>query len=110
MFNKVDGFIKDCDGTKYLELFGTEKYNVIFDRIRYLVRLKSGATYAIFHNYAKIKFGSHDDFPLEDTLILDSVITLIKSVFNESKNHYYCSIHLENIPINKLKDNWNKTF
>ena len=101
MFTRVDWFIKGCDGTKYLELFIIENYNAICYKIRYLLRLKKGVTYLIFHIYAKVKFGSDDDFPLEERLILDSVITLIKSVFNKNKNHCYDSILLEN---------WIKTF
>ena len=37
MFDKVDGFIGDYDGTKYLVLLHLEKYNPIFDRIRYVI-------------------------------------------------------------------------
>ena len=37
MFDKVVGFIKDYDGTKYLVLFGPEKYDAIYDGI-YIVR------------------------------------------------------------------------
>ena len=36
MLDKVDGFIRDCGGIKYLGLFGPEKYNSIFNRTRYL--------------------------------------------------------------------------
>ena len=43
-FNKIDGFIKVYDGTKYLVLFGNEKYYYIYNRIRYLISLKSGIT------------------------------------------------------------------
>ena len=35
--------------------FGPEKYDAIFDRIRYVIRLGSGITYVASHNYAKIK-------------------------------------------------------
>ena len=31
-FDKVDGFIRVADGTRYLVLFGPEKYNAIFKR------------------------------------------------------------------------------
>ena len=34
-FNKVYGFIRAYDGTKYLVLFGPEKYYDIYNRIRY---------------------------------------------------------------------------
>ena len=44
-FNKIDGYIRTCDGTRYLTFFGTEKYDTIFDRIRYLISLKRDITY-----------------------------------------------------------------
>ena len=37
MFDKVNGLIRDYDGTKYLVFFGPEKYDTIFERIRYLI-------------------------------------------------------------------------
>ena len=64
-FNKIDGFIRVYDGTRYLVLFGGEKYDFIYDRIRYLVGVKSGITYVISHNYAKIKVDSYDYLLLE---------------------------------------------
>ena len=45
MLDKVNGFIRDYDGTKCLVLFAPEKYDAIFDRIRYLIGLKSGVAY-----------------------------------------------------------------
>ena len=44
IFDKVDGFIGDYVGTKYLVLFGPEKYDAILDRIRYFIKLKG-----VFH-------------------------------------------------------------
>ena len=44
-FNKIGGLIRIFDGTKYLTLFGSENYDAIYDRIRYLISLKSGITY-----------------------------------------------------------------
>ena len=43
-FAKVNGFIRIYDGTKYLVLFSSEKYYAIFNRVRYLMRVKSGIT------------------------------------------------------------------
>ena len=34
-FDKVDQFITVYDGNRYLVLFGPEKYDAIYDRIRY---------------------------------------------------------------------------
>ena len=38
--NKGDGFIKIGDRTRYLLLFWPEKYDAIYDRIRYLISQK----------------------------------------------------------------------
>ena len=59
-FNKIDGFIRVYDGTRYLVLFGPEKYDVIYNRIRYMISQKSGITYVISHNYGGIKVDTYD--------------------------------------------------
>ena len=48
-FDKIDGFIRIYDGTRYLTLFGSEKYVAIYEKIRYLISLKSGITYTFSH-------------------------------------------------------------
>ena len=58
-FNKVDGFTRVYDGTRYLVLFCFEKYEAICNRIRCLISQKSGITYVFSHNYAKIKIDSY---------------------------------------------------
>ena len=63
-FDKINGFIRVYDETRYLVLFGTEIYGGIFNRIRYLIEEKSGITYVISHYYAKIKVDSCDSLPL----------------------------------------------
>ena len=42
------------DRNRYLTLFGSEKYNVICNRIRYLIGVKSGVTYVFSHYYVKM--------------------------------------------------------
>ena len=54
-FDKIDGFIRIYDGTRYLTLFGSEKYDVIYVKIRYLTILKSGITYIFSHHIANLK-------------------------------------------------------
>ena len=39
-FDKVSGYIRFYDGTRYLVLFSPEKYNSIYNRIRYLISQK----------------------------------------------------------------------
>ena len=43
--NKIDGFIRVYDGITYLVLFGFEKYDAIYDKIRCLNSQKTGITY-----------------------------------------------------------------
>ena len=87
-FDKIDWFIRVYDGTKYLVLFGSEKYDFIYNRIRYLIRVKNGITFVIPHNYGKIKVVLYDSLPLEKTMTFHNVIILIKSVWNKDKNNY----------------------
>ena len=57
-FDKIDGFIKIYDGTRYLVLFGPERYYGINDWIKYTISKKIGVTYIISHNFSKIKVDS----------------------------------------------------
>ena len=54
-FNQIDGFIRVCDGARSLVLFGPEKYDAIYKRIRCLISPKTSITYVFSHYYAKIK-------------------------------------------------------
>ena len=88
-FDKIDGFIRIYDGSKYLVLFVPEKYDAIYNGIRYLISLKSGVTDVFSHYYANIKVDSYDSLPTEKILTLHNVIIFIKSVLNKDENHYY---------------------
>ena len=98
------------DGTRYLVLFGSEKYDSIYDRIRYIIILYityySCIIYIISHNYAKIEVDSYDSLPLGKTMAFRNVIVLIKSVWNKYKSNYYYDIFLGkafmNYPKNKF--------
>ena len=94
-FDKIDGFIRIYDGTRYLVLLCPEKYDTIYNRIRYLISLKSGITYIFSHYYAKIKVDSYDSLPTEKMLTFHNVIIIIKSVLNKDESHYYYKIFLE---------------
>ena len=92
--DKIDAFIRIYDGTRNLTLFGSEKYDAICNRIRYLISLKIGFTYTFAHYFAKIKVDSFDFLPIEKILTLDNVKILVKLVLNKDKVHYYCKIFL----------------
>ena len=48
--DKVDWLNIVYDATGYLALLGSEKYDFIYNIIRYLIEVKSGSTYAFSHN------------------------------------------------------------
>ena len=58
------------DGTRYLTLFGSEKYDAIYNRIRYLISQKSGITCIFSHYIAKVKVDLYDSLPKEKRLTL----------------------------------------
>ena len=64
--NKIDGFIRVYDETRYLVLTRSKKYDFIYKRIRYLKSAKSGTTDIISHSYAKIKVDSYNSLPFND--------------------------------------------
>ena len=45
---KTDEFIRVDDETRYLVLFGGEKYDFMYNRIRYLIGVKSIIKYDLF--------------------------------------------------------------
>ena len=69
IFDEVDGFrfISVYDGTRHLVLFRPEKYDIIYNRIRYLISQKIIITFGFSHNYEKIKIDSNSSLPLEKT-------------------------------------------
>ena len=86
-FDKIDGCIRIYDGTRYLTLLDSQKYDTIYDSIRYLLSPKCDMTYIFSHYFAKIKVDSYDSLLIEIGLTLH-VIILIKTVLNEDKYHY----------------------
>ena len=74
-------------------LFGLEKYDAIYNRIRYLIFLKIGITYVFPHCYAKIKVDFFNSLSIEKTL--QNVIIHINSALNKDQNHYCYNAFLE---------------
>ena len=93
-FGKVDGFIRVYNRTRHLVLFSSEKYDVNYNGIRYLVGVKSGIKYVFSHNYARINFNSYYSLNLKKTLTFHNDIINIKSVLNKDQNNYYYNMFL----------------
>ena len=65
ILNKADRFIGTYNGTRYLVLFGPETYDAIYNRIRYLLSLKTNIRYVFSHYCTKIKVDCYDSLPTE---------------------------------------------
>ena len=68
--DKRDGFIRIYDENRYLVLFGLEKCDAIYNRIRYLISQKSRITYVYAHYCTKIEVDYYNSLPTEETLTL----------------------------------------
>ena len=67
-FIKIFGFVIVYDVARYLILLRGERYDFMYNMIRYLIGVKSSITYVVSHNYAKIQVDSFDSLPLGKTL------------------------------------------
>ena len=61
-------FIRVYNGTRYLVLLSPEKYDAIYDRIRYLINQNSVVILGMSHNYARNKVDSYNSLPLEKNI------------------------------------------
>ena len=50
-FDKIDGFIRIYDRSKYLLLLDPEKCDAVYKKIKYLINIKSGITDVFSHYY-----------------------------------------------------------
>ena len=80
---------------KHLILFDYGLFNIICDKIKYLISKKSGIANSINHNFGKIRIDSYSSSSMKKILTFHNVIILIKSVVNKNENKYCYNIVLE---------------
>lgn len=56
IFDRRNRFIRVYNKIKYLMLSSLEKYNAKFDKVMYIISLKSNITYVLSHNFADFQF------------------------------------------------------
>ena len=64
-FDKIDGFIKIYDGIRYFVTLDHSWFDEICNSIKYLISEKSGITYSINYNFARIRIDSYNSLPIE---------------------------------------------
>ena len=94
IINKINGYIEESSGNKYLMLVpayeskGTlKKYEELLTKIRDLIRSKTDNSDNYDVKYMKIKLNSND-LLLNKTLELCDLIIVVRSVFHESDKYY----------------------
>ena len=91
IIDKVDGYIEEKNGNKYLTFASTgknkevlTKYTELWDEIKYLIRpINSGEAGEQGKDYIKVKFNSDDNLPLNKILKLHNLTIVVRSVFQE---------------------------
>ena len=96
LVHRIDEFIEEKEGNKYLNIASTDSNNEILKRyeevlsgikncIEKIIDSKSGE---YGKDYMKIKFNSDDDLPLKKQLKFLSITTIVRSAFEESGKYY----------------------
>ena len=93
---KIDGFIEEKGGNKYLNIAFTDindevlkKYKEVLSGIkRNIEKINNNKSGEYEKDYMKIKFDSDDKLPLNKQLKFLSVTVVIRSVFEEDDKYY----------------------
>ena len=85
MINRIDGFIEEKDGVKYLTISDTnkndeilKKCNKVFDEIKYHIKKINNNDSEYDKDYMKIKFNKDNDIPLNKELYFRTITIIIK--------------------------------
>ena len=96
IINKVDGFIEEKEGNKYLHFAFTDNNSEVLKNMKKLgveskIKLKqinSSESGEYGKDYMKIKFNSDDGLPLNKQLKFTNLTTIVRSVFEENGSLY----------------------
>ena len=95
IINEVAEYFEDKNGTKYLILDFTDKNNEALKKYTKLchgnkssIEKRNNILDDYANNYMKIKFNSDDTLPLNKTLKLHNITTIIRSAFKKDGIYY----------------------
>ena len=98
VFNKVNGYFQEINGSKYLTLVPTnknkekiKKYEELWIKIRDLIR---SITRNSDEKYMKIKFSSDDELSVNKTIEIPAMTVVVTAIFLEN-NKYYQQVFLD---------------
>ena len=96
MINKLDGFIEEKNGDKYLNIASIDrnsevlgKYSEVWNRIKYCIeKINNNKLGGYDKDYMKFKFNSDDDIPLNKQLNFPTITVIILNVFEKDGKYY----------------------
>ena len=96
MINKIDGFIEEKHGDKYLSIASTDrnsevlkKYSDVWSGIKdYIEKINDSDLVENDKDFMTIKFNSDDDIPLNKQLYFLTVTVIIRNIFEEDGKYY----------------------
>ena len=94
IFGKVNGYLEEINGNKYLTLVPTNeskekiKYGKLLIKIRDLIRSITKNLDDYDEKYLKIKFDSDVNLSLNKTIEIPIVTIVVPAVFHENNKYY----------------------
>ena len=95
----MNGYFEENNGNKYLTLVPTnenkekiKKYKKMQIKIRDIIITKSSDDYV--EKYMKIKLNLDDELPLNKTIEIPSMTTVVRATFHEN-NKYYLQVFFD---------------
>ena len=94
--NRIDGFIAEKEGDKYLNIALTDKnsevlrkYSEVWNGIKDCTRKINNSELEEYDKYyMKIKFNSQDDIPLNKQLYFPTITVIIRNIFEKDGTYY----------------------
>ena len=96
MIYRIDGFIEEKNGDKYLNIASTDrnsevlkKYSEVWNGIKDSIEKKYNSKLGEYDkDYMKINFNSYDDIPLNKVLNFPSITVIIRNIFEKDGKYY----------------------
>ena len=96
MINRIDGFIEEKDGDKYLSIASTnrnsevlKRYSEVWCGIKDCIEKINDSDLGEYDkDFMKIKFNSNNDIPLNKQLYFLTITVIIRNIFEENGKYY----------------------
>ena len=96
MINRIDGFIEEKNGDKYLNIAltdrnseGLKKYAEVWNGIKdFITKINNNKLGEYDKDYMKIKFNSNDDIPLNKQVNFPTITIIIRNIFEKDSKYY----------------------